>query len=183
VCFVWSEHDRHGAPNLVELDPDGGFGTGAHPTTRLLLEELVARIRGGERVLDVGCGSGVLGPCALRLGAATAVGVDIHTAAVEATQRNATLNGLAARMEARLGPLGEIEGAFDVLVANIGGAALVELAPELKARLASNGWLAVSGIWPRECSLATALLRPLQVLEQRTCDEWSAVVVAPQPSG
>ena len=69
LCFVWSEHDRRGLSNVVELDPAGGFGSGEHPSTRLLLEELVARIAGGERVLDVGCGNGVLGLSALRLGA------------------------------------------------------------------------------------------------------------------
>jgi ribosomal protein L11 methyltransferase len=178
VCFIWSEHDRHGASNLVELDPNGGFGTGAHPTTSLLLEELVARIRGGERVLDVGCGSGVLGLCALRLGAATALGVDTDATAIQATRRNATLNGLATRMEATLGPLEEVDGVFDVVLANIGRAALVELAPELRARLAADGWLAVSGISPPQSSLAAALLAPLEVLEERTTPEWSAVVLA-----
>jgi ribosomal protein L11 methyltransferase len=177
LCFVWSEHDRRGAPNLIELDPDGGFGTGAHPTTALLLEELVARIRGGERVLDVGCGSGVLGLCALRLGAASALGVDIDADAIQATRRNAELNRLGSRMEATLGRLQEVEGVFDVVLANIGRAALVELAPELKARLAPNGWLAVSGISPTQCSLAAALLAPLEVLEQRTTPEWSAVLL------
>jgi ribosomal protein L11 methyltransferase len=183
LCFAWSEHDRRGLLNVVELDPGGGFGTGEHPSTRLLLEELAARITGGERVLDVGCGSGVLGLCALRLGASTAVGVDIEAQAIEATRRNAALNGFERRMETTLAPLGEIDGAFDVVVANIGRATLVELAPELIGRLSPSGWLAVSGISPAQCSLAAALLRPLQVLERRTCDEWSALVLARRPSG
>jgi Ribosomal protein L11 methyltransferase (PrmA) len=75
LCFAWSEHDRRGMPNVVELDPGGGFGTGDHPSTRLVLEELAAGITGGERVLDVGCGSAVLGLSALALGAASAVGI------------------------------------------------------------------------------------------------------------
>ena len=74
----------------------GGFGNGSHPTTRMLVDELIERICGSERVLDVGCGSGVLGLCALRLGAAQVVAVDIKPEAVEATRRNAALNGLAA---------------------------------------------------------------------------------------
>jgi ribosomal protein L11 methylase PrmA len=179
LCFVWSEHDRRGLGNLVELDPGQGFGSGAHSSTRLVLEELVARITGGERILDVGCGSGVLGLAALRLGASRAVGVDIEAPAIETTRRNAALNGLAARMEATVTPLGDLMGVFDVVVANIGRAALVELAPELVARVSLTGWLAVSGISPPQSSLAAALLRPLQLLEQRTCGEWSMVVMAP----
>lgn len=177
LCFAWSEHERRGLTNVVELDPGAGFGTGQHPSTRLLLDELAARIVGGERVLDVGCGSGVLGLGALRLGASRLVGVDIEAHAVEATRRNAALNGLEGRVEATLAPLGEIEGAFDVVVANIGKETLVELAPQLVARVSPSGWLAVSGISPAQCSIVAASLRSLQVLTRPTCDEWSALVL------
>jgi SAM-dependent methyltransferase len=148
VCFVWSEHDRHGRLNVVELDPGGGFGTGEHPSARMLLEELAARVRGGERVLDVGCGSGILALSALRLGAASAVGTDILATAVKTTTRNAGLNGFARQVRATAAPPSEMEGTFDVVVANIGRAALVELAPALLARLSPSGWLAVSGSPP-----------------------------------
>ena len=181
LCFVWSEHDRRGLSKVVELDAGGGFGTGQHPSTRLLLEELAARITGGERVLDVGCGSGVLGLCALRLGASSAVGVDIDAQSIEATRRNAELNGFERRVEARCGPVDGIEEVFDVVLANIGRAALVELAPELIGRVSPSGWLAVSGFSPAQCSLVAALLRPLQVLAGRTYDEWSTIVLAPAP--
>ncbi|MFI5041798.1 MAG: 50S ribosomal protein L11 methyltransferase, partial [Acidimicrobiales bacterium] len=180
-CFTWSEHDRRGRSNVVEFDPGGGFGTGAHPATRLLLEELAARLTGGERVLDVGCGSGVLALCALGLGASSAVGVDIDARGIEATRRNAELNGFEQRLEATLAPLGEIEGAFDVVVANIGRAGLVELAPDLVARVSRGGWLAVSGISPSQCSSVADWLRPLQVLEHRRSDEWSALVLERRP--
>jgi SAM-dependent methyltransferase len=181
VCFVWSEHDRPDVPALVELDPGGGFGTGGHPSTRLLVEELAGRLTGGERVLDIGCGTGVLGLCALRLGASSAVGVDIDPQAIEATRRNAALNGLEGRMEATLAPLGEIEGAFDIVVANIGRAGFVELGPALPGRVSPRGWLAVSGFSPPQCPLVAALLRPLEVVSHRTCDEWSALVLAHGP--
>jgi ribosomal protein L11 methyltransferase len=182
VCFVWSEHDRRDLPNVVELDPDGGFGSGGHPATRLLLEHLVSLITGGERVLDVGCGSGVLGLCALRLGADRVMGVDIDAGAVEATRRNGQLNGFHGRVEAALAPLGEVAGAFDVVLANIGRAALVDLAPDLVPRVAPGGWLAASGFSPSQDEVVAARLRPLQVVRRRSCGEWSGLVLAWPPA-
>jgi ribosomal protein L11 methyltransferase len=177
VCFAWSEHDRGDASSSVELGL-GGFGDGRHPSTRLVLEQLLVRIKGGERVLDVGCGSGVLGLCALRLGASTVVAIDTKPDAIEATRRNAALNGMEWRVEATVASLAEIEDGFDVVVANVGRAALVELAPDLVQRVAPGGWLAVSGISPPQCSLVAGFLRPLVELERRTSGEWSAVVLA-----
>jgi ribosomal protein L11 methylase PrmA len=177
VCFAWSEHDRTDLPGLIELGL-GGFGNGQHLSTRLLIEQMVERIGGGERVLDVGCGSGVLGLCALELGGSRVVAVDIKADAIDATRRNAALNGMDGRMEATLAPLGTIEGAFDVVVANVGRAAAVELAPELVRLISPGGWIAVSGISPPQCSLVAGFLRPLVELERRTSGDWSALVVA-----
>jgi ribosomal protein L11 methyltransferase len=177
VCFAWSEHDRGHPSRLIELGP-GGFGSGEHPSTRLLVEQLLERIRGGERVLDVGCGSGVLGLCALGLGASRVVAVDVKADAVEAVRRNAALNGMGRRVEATLAPLEEIDGTFDVVVANVGRAALVALAPALVQRVSPGGWLGVSGISASQCSLVAGFLRPLVEIERDTSGEWSAVVLA-----
>jgi ribosomal protein L11 methyltransferase len=181
VCFAWSEHGRGDLPRVIELGP-GGFGNGEHPSTRLLIDVLLDRITGDERVLDVGCGSGVLGLCALALGASHVVAVDINADAVEATRRNAALNGMDRQLEATLAPVGEIDGAFDVVVANVARAAIVELAPALIRRLAPDGWLAVSGISPPQCELVAGFLRPLVEVERRTSDDWSALVLA-HPGG
>ena len=179
VCFVWSEHDRRDLPGVVELDPGGGFGSGGHPSTQSLLRALERRIQGGERVLDVGCGSGLLGLSTLRLGASSVVGVDVDARAIEALGRNAALNGLAAGVDGRAVPLGAIEGVFDVVVANIGWAPLLELAPELIGHLAPGGWLGVSGIAPAHCSRIVASLRPLEVLENPVHDGWAALIFRP----
>lgn len=176
VCFAWSEHHRAGLSGLIELGP-GGFGNGEHPATRLLVELLLERLGGGERVLDVGCGSGVLGLCAIRLGADHVLAVDIKEDAVSATRRNASLNGMGDRMEAVLTPLGQIDAVFDVVVANIGRGAVVELAPELVRLVAPGGWLALSGISPPQCAQVTGFLRPLVESQRRTSGEWSALVV------
>ena len=144
---------------VVELGL-GGFGNGAHPTTAPARRRAVGRMHGGERVLDVGCGSGVLGLSALRLGAAHVMAVDIKPDAVEATRRNAALNGMDDRLEARPAALAEIDDAFDIVVANIGRAGIVELAPDLVRLVSPAGWLAVAGlaaaVRPRQGLLAPA---------------------------
>ena len=177
LCRAWSEHDRRALPGLIELGP-GGFGDGRHPTTHQMIEVLVDRIAGGERMLDVGCGSGVLGLCALELGAAEAVAVDIDPDAVEAAQRNAGLNGMDTRMEATLARLSEVEGTFDVVVANIARAGIVELAPDLVSHLSPDGWMAVGGISPPQCEQAAGFLKPLVEVEYRASGEWAIVVLA-----
>jgi ribosomal protein L11 methyltransferase len=177
VCFAWSEHDRADLRTSIELGT-GGFGSGRHPSTRLVIEQLVERVTGGERVLDVGCGSGVLGLCALALGASRVVATDVKAEAVEATRRNAALNDMDRRVDATLAPLAQVDGVFDVVVANVGRTALVELAPELVQRVSSGGWLAASGISPSQCSLVAGFLRPLVEVERATSGEWSSLVLA-----
>ncbi len=174
VCPAWSTWDRDVLPGLVEIGP-GGFGNGRHPTTRLLIEQLLARVRGGEGVLDVGCGSGVLGLCALRLGAADVRAVDIKPAAVAATRRNAALNGLDDRLV-----VGDTlpGGPFDVVLANIARDGLVALADQLTPLVAPGGWLAASGISPAQCSLVAGFLRPLVEVAQVVDGEWAVLVVA-----
>ena len=177
VCPAWSEHDRGGLPGLVELGL-GGFGNGRHPTTRQIIEELVERIGGGERVLDVGCGSGILGLCALKLGAASVTAVDVKPEAVRATRRNAAINGMGGRLEATRAPLSALEGTFNVVLANIARAGIVELAAELVSHVSPNGWLAVGGISPSQCSQVVGFLRPLAEVARRTSGVWSTLVLA-----
>ncbi len=148
---TWRRH-RHEPGNVVlALDPGMAFGTGLHPTTRLCLAGIEALSdRGavaGSRVLDVGCGSGILAIAALKLGAASALGVDTDPIAVEATHANARRNAVARRLHAREGSLPTEESPFDVVLANLIAGVLVPLAPLLRDELRPGGSLLASGIF------------------------------------
>jgi ribosomal protein L11 methyltransferase len=125
----------------VRVDPGLAFGTGSHASTRLVLEFLEEAIAGGERVLDYGCGSGILGIAAAQLGAAQVDGADIDPQALETAAANARLNAVAMRLSSveALAP-----GAYDIVIANILAQPLIVLAPLLAARAA--GRIALSGI-------------------------------------
>jgi ribosomal protein L11 methyltransferase len=125
----------------LRIDPGRVFGHGGHPTTRLLLEELDRRIVGGESVLDVGTGSGVLAVAAKKLGAGRVVGIDIDPECVPVTTANAEANGVSVEVSAT--PLAEVDGTFDLVLANIGADVLIELAPQIAAR---GGVLLLSGL-------------------------------------
>jgi ribosomal protein L11 methyltransferase len=176
VCLPWVEGDGRGT-SVLAIDPGGAFGAGTHPTTHLLLEALAARLRGGETVLDVGCGSGVLALAALRLGAAVAVGIDVDPAAVGATRANAQRNGLAARMTTSATPLPAVDGLFDVVLANITADVLHALAPDLARRLAPGGWLGLSGISPAQVSRLAAAFPSMPVMATPELDDWAALLV------
>ena len=128
---------------IIHLDPGLAFGTGTHPTTALCLEWLDSIDLDGKTVLDYGCGSGVLGIAALKLGAHAALGMDIDPQAVIATRQNAAENGVDMAV---CGSDGEIEGRFDVVVANILAGPLDEFADSITSRLAGGGRLALSGV-------------------------------------
>ncbi len=144
------------AINIV-LDPGLAFGTGSHPTTRLCLNWLENKIRGGETVLDYGCGSGILAIAALKLGAGFAWGVDVDPAAIRTAAQNARRN--AARAGFYL-PEDAPAGAADLLVANILANPLKTLAPLLAGRLRSGGEIALSGILARQGDEITAAYSP-----------------------
>jgi ribosomal protein L11 methyltransferase len=134
---------------VVRLDPGLAFGSGTHPTTALCLQWLDQLASegalAGARVLDFGCGSGILALAALKLGAAQAIGVDNDPQALIATADNAERNGVGERLQAWM-PDQEPAATYPVVVANILASALVALADTLAARVAPGGRIAMSGI-------------------------------------
>jgi ribosomal protein L11 methyltransferase len=147
------------AEAVLELDPGLAFGTGTHPTTALCLEWLDGAIRGGERVLDYGCGSGILALAAVKLGAREAAAFDIDPQALHATRENAAKNGLAARI-AVAGYASDIAGRFDVVLANILSGPLIGLAPALAPRTRSGGALVLAGMLARQADEVAQAYRP-----------------------
>jgi ribosomal protein L11 methyltransferase len=178
---TWRRHRAAPHDVVLALDPGMAFGTGLHPTTRLCLAAIeAAGERGdldGARVLDVGCGSGILAIAAARLGAAGVLGLDIDPIAIEATVANARRNRLARRIRARVGSLPSGEPPFDVVLANLFASVLVTLAAPLRGELRPGGLLLASGIFSdREGEVVDALRAAgLAVVERAAEGDWVAL--------
>ncbi|MDK9713589.1 MAG: 50S ribosomal protein L11 methyltransferase [Sulfuritalea sp.] len=162
---LWIVPSWHVAPdpaaiNLV-LDPGLAFGTGSHPTTFLCLQWLTETLRGGETLLDYGCGSGILAIAAAKLGATSVLGVDIDRNALAAAQDNAVNNSVTLDLRHS----GEaLQERFDIVVANILTNPLCVLAPLLVARIAPGGRIALSGVLASQAEQVIAAYAPLIAL-------------------
>jgi ribosomal protein L11 methyltransferase len=150
LCLLPSWDARTLAPGEIRLtiEPGGSFGSGRHATTRTCLRLLTRRIRGGERILDAGCGSGILSVGATLLGAEHALGFDIDPNSEVAASNLAADNGVADRCTfstAGFECLTPESGTFDVVLANIYSDIIAEHAATLREHLAEDGWFAFSG--------------------------------------
>ncbi len=193
VAPSWEDY-RGGRRTVLRLDPGMAFGTGTHETTALCLAVLDARVKGGEAVLDVGTGSGILAVAALLLGAKSALGVDIDPVAVRTARENAQRNGVAERFTAFAGDLACVgaggmcpgagepapaaRGKYDIITANIVADAILRLAPSAPPLLAPGGVFVASGIIDEraaevEAGLAKTGLALVEKHEQRG---WVALV-------
>jgi ribosomal protein L11 methyltransferase len=161
IVPTWHEAPDPAAVNIV-LDPGAAFGTGSHPTTRLVLGWLERTVKGGETVLDYGCGSGILAIAALKLGAGSAVGVDVDPLALEAAGYNASRNGvtLEVRDAHRTAPV-----AARITVANILANPLRMLAPIIASHTLAQGRIALSGILEEQAAGVIEAYRPWARLE------------------
>ncbi|MGY3267027.1 50S ribosomal protein L11 methyltransferase [Lysobacter sp. HA35] len=164
---------------VVRLDPGLAFGSGTHPTTALCLQWLDALaddgVLDGARILDFGCGSGILALAALKLGAASAIGVDNDPQAVTATLDNAERNGVADRLSVYL-PQDEPVATYRVVVANILASALIELRDVVAARCAPGALLAMSGILAgQEGEVADAYADVLDDVQVEQLEDWMRV--------
>jgi ribosomal protein L11 methyltransferase len=145
ICPSWRDVPNPDAVNVM-LDPGLAFGTGTHPTTALCLQWLDGLDLTGKTVVDFGCGSGILGIAALKLGAARVIGIDIDPQAIQASRDNAERNGVAGQIELYLPADQPQDVEADVVVANILAGPLRELAPLIAGHGKAGSLMALSGV-------------------------------------
>jgi ribosomal protein L11 methyltransferase len=168
-----SWREAPGGRVAVRLDPGLAFGTGTHPTTQLVLKFLEEQIKGGERVLDYGCGSGILAIAAAKLGASHVDAVDIDPDAVCAAAANAAANGVSMRTVV---PEDLAPTEYDLVVSNILAQPLILLAPLLAQRTRRGGRVALSGILETQAAeVAAAYLPFFDAQIAQTEDGWALV--------
>lgn len=174
---TWEPWDAAPDDVILLIDPGQAFGTGTHETTRLVLALLESLVSGGERVLDVGCGSGILAIAALKLGAASARGVDVDPIAARTSLENAELNEVT--FDASTTPIAEVDGAHELVLANIRSPILIPMKDALAARLAPGAKLVLSGLLvTEEDEVRAAFDEVLGFVERRVDGEWLALVYA-----
>ena len=166
IVPTWHELPAQ-ARQVIRLDPGLAFGTGTHPTTRMCLRWIARNPPRGQRVLDYGCGSGILAIAAAKYGAAEIDAVDIDEAAVEATLANAQANGVTLRA----GLPGRARGPYQTVLANILASPLKVLAPLLCAHVAAGGALVLAGILERQTDELKSAYAPHAQLDVADSEE------------
>ncbi len=179
----WEPYEKQDGDVIVELDPGMAFGTGTHETTRMCMELLERFVTPETTVLDVGCGSGILSITSLLLGAKSIVGVDIDPVAVDVAVENGERNGFCPpRYVIKKGNLAdEIEGMFDIAVANIVADAIKMLAPDVKRFIKPEGYFICSGIIEDRIDDVKECLNSLgyNIIEVLRQGEWAAMLCRP----
>ena len=175
VAPAWLPRSAEPGRTVVAIEPGGSFGLGDHPTTRLSSDAVWRLTRPGDRVLDAGCGSGVLAIIAALRGAAAVTAVDVADAAREATVDNARRNGVDEVIHASTTPVADLDGPYDLVLANILAPTLIELAEHLRRLTAPGGRLVISGVLAASHEHVLAALRPMSVVRTNELDGWAAV--------
>ena len=167
---------------VMNIDPGLAFGTGKHETTRLCMEALERCVKGGEKVLDVGCGSGILGIAAVMLGAQSALGVDIDETAVRTANENAAVNHVEDKVQAIAGDLvDKVSGTYEIVVANIVADAIIALSEHVSRFMTDDAVYIVSGIIDaRSDDVKRAVEGSFEIVEENTLGGWYCFVLKKQ---
>lgn len=166
----------------IEIDAHMAFGTGTHETTRMLCATLLDMKLEGKRVLDCGCGTGILGICALRLGARECIGYDIDEWSTDNTRHNAVINRVDDRLQALCGDatlLDSIDTQFDIVLANINRNILLQDMERFVSVMAPNSTLLLSGFYESDCTLLQRKAQSLglQLATVKTDGDWACMVL------
>jgi ribosomal protein L11 methyltransferase len=176
----WNLNDADFRGIEIILDPKRAFGTGYHATTQLVIEWLEDNIKGGEQILDIGAGSGILSMIALRLGAAMALAVDIDAVALECAGEYAALNGFGPELEFRVCSFEDLgPEQYDIVLANIDGRTLPTLSRFLPGLLKAGGSACYSGLQQQDYGEVAGALSEggFQITSQMQRDEWLALEI------
>lgn len=176
ICPEWIKYDEKEGETVVKIDANMAFGTGEHETTSMCIELLQKYMVKDESVIDVGCGSGILGITALKLGCKDVLMTDIDSQAVEASEHNAKLNGVSATViEKNLLDDTTIKG--DLILANIMAEILVEFSNGIKGNLNENGKIILSGILNEKANTVITAYKKqgFKLIEKISKGEWTAV--------
>tara|TARA_Y100000588_G_scaffold103235_1_gene112452 strand:+ start:754 stop:1656 length:903 start_codon:yes stop_codon:yes gene_type:complete len=181
ICPTWQEHASLRDDVIIFLDPGMAFGTGHHPTTRMCMELLEDTIVGGEKIIDLGCGSGILSVTAVKLGALSSIGFEIENNASKVAKENCVLNGVDESVEVFNSTLPDnrySEGDFDLALANISAKVIIELADHLTKGLRSGGKLILSGVLENALEDVRDVFEPLGVVFEKVMidSDWTAVL-------
>ncbi len=178
----WETYEKAGEELVIEIDPGMAFGTGTHPTTALCLRLLEKHMENGRsRVLDVGCGSGILAIAAALLGAEQVLGVEIDPVAVAIAKSNVAANGLSENVRIIAGDLTKgLDFRGDILTANLMADLVIALSEDAAVHLSENGVLIASGILieKKEQVVAALLASGFHILEIPEEGEWCAIAAA-----
>ncbi|HET6965463.1 MAG TPA: 50S ribosomal protein L11 methyltransferase [Acidimicrobiales bacterium] len=176
VAPAWRDVPVGSGRLVVRMDPGESFGSGSHPSTRLILAALDRRPpEAHDFVLDVGCGSGILAVAAARLGAASVTAVDIDPAAVATTRANAEANGVGDRVVASSTPVSVVAGRFDVVLVNVTAAVHAELGPAVTAHTREGGRILLAGLLPGQWQHVAGAYAGATVTASTSLDGWEGV--------
>lgn len=171
----WRDDYDAGNRKVLNIDPGLAFGTGGHETTRLCLEMCEKYLKAGDDVLDVGCGSGILGIATLLLGANKAVGVDIDETAVRTAKENAEINGVADKFTAICGSFTDkVQGKYDIVLANIVADAIMFLSEGVRDFMKDDAVYIMSGIIDtRADEVKASVSRHFEIIEEHLDNGWA----------
>ena len=167
-------------PLLIEIDAHLAFGTGTHETTQMVCATLLDTDLTDKRILDCGCGTGILGITAMKLGARECVGYDIDEWSVDNTRHNAVINSVdVTPLLGDASILNKVEGTFDIVVANINRNILLQDMPAFRQKMATGAKLILSGFYTEDIPLLQekAARLGLSLTAQKVCNDWACIVL------